>query len=71
MNGGLPRNDVQVVVNNQSGRGSVSVVQQPSSYNNYTAVIRVYDPRPGLRWVQLRHWLSRQLLASLVSRELD
>jgi len=23
------------------------VVQQPSSWNNYTAVIRVYDPRSG------------------------
>ena len=46
-NGGLPRRDVQVVVTDQNGRGSVSVVQQPSSYNNYTAVIRVYDPRPG------------------------
>jgi hypothetical protein len=45
--GGLPRSDVQVFVTDQNGRGSVSVVQQPSSYNNYTAVIRVYDPRPG------------------------
>jgi hypothetical protein len=45
--GGLPRRDVQVTVNDTYGRGSVSVVQQPSSYNNYTAVIRVYDPRPG------------------------
>jgi len=46
-NGGLPRNDAQVFVTDQTGRGSVSVVQQPSSWNNYTAVIRVYDPRPG------------------------
>ena len=45
--GGLPRRDVQVMVTDQYGRGSVSVVQQPSSYNNYTAVIRVNDPRPG------------------------
>jgi hypothetical protein len=45
--GGLPRNDVQVFVTDQTGRGSVSVVQQPSAYNGYTAVIRVYDPRPG------------------------
>ena len=45
--GGLPRSDVQVFVTDQTGRGSVSVVQQPSSYNNYTTVIRVYDPRPG------------------------
>ena len=47
VSGGLPRRDVQVVVSDESGRGSVSVVQQPSSYNGYTAVIRVYDPRPG------------------------
>jgi len=46
-NGGLPRNDVQVFLTDQTGRGSVSVVQQPSSWNNYTAVIRVYDPRSG------------------------
>ncbi|HEX5073991.1 MAG TPA: hypothetical protein VFW03_12320 [Gemmatimonadaceae bacterium] len=46
-NGGLPRTDAQVFVTDQTGRGSVSVVQQPSSWNNYTAVIRVYDPRPG------------------------
>lgn len=45
--GGLPRRDVNVVLTDLSGRGSVSVVQQPSSYNGYTAVIRVYDPRPG------------------------
>ena len=45
--GGLPRNDVQVFVTDLNGRGTVNVVQQPSSYNNYTAVIRVYDPRPG------------------------
>lgn len=45
--GGLPRDDVQVLVSERAGRGSVSVVQQPSSWNNYTAIIRVYDPRPG------------------------
>ena len=47
VSGGLPRNDVQVFVTDQSGRGTVNVVQQPSSWNNYTAIIRVYDPRPG------------------------
>jgi|SRR5688572_9192059 len=45
--GGLPRRDVQVVVNDSYGRGSVSVVQQPSARNGYTAVIRVNDPRSG------------------------
>src|SRR5512138_1293046 len=33
-NGGLPRNDAQVFVTDQTGRGSVSVVQQPSSWND-------------------------------------
>jgi hypothetical protein len=47
VSGGLPRNDVQVFVTDQYGRGSVSVVQQPSAWNNYTAVIRVNDPRSG------------------------
>jgi len=47
MRGGLPRRDVQVFVSNPSGRGTVSVVQQPSVRNGYTAVIRVYDPRSG------------------------
>ena len=45
--GGLPRRDVQVVVTDNYGRGSVSVVQQPSAYNGYTAVIRVNDQRSG------------------------
>jgi hypothetical protein len=45
--GGLPRTDAQVFVSDVNGRGTVSVVQQPSSRNGYTAVIRVYDPRPG------------------------
>lgn len=45
--GGLPRDDVHVVVTDRAGRGTVSVVQQPSARNNYTAVIRVYDPRSG------------------------
>jgi hypothetical protein len=45
--GGLPRDDVRVMVTNEYGRGSVSVVQQPSARNDYTAVIRVYDPRSG------------------------
>ena len=34
------------VVQNQ-GRGSVSVIQQPASWNGYTTVIRVKDPQGG------------------------
>ena len=44
---GIPRDDVELSVQLQEGRGSVYVVQQPSSWNGYTAVIRVRDPRPG------------------------
>jgi hypothetical protein len=43
----LPRRDVTVSVRERSGRGSVNVVQQPSQWNNYTAVIRVRDRQGG------------------------
>jgi hypothetical protein len=43
----MPRSDAQVSVAQGQGRGSVNIVQQPSSYNNYTAVIRVRDPQGG------------------------
>jgi hypothetical protein len=36
---------VRAVVN--SGRGDVSVVQQPTASNNYTAVIRIFDRSSG------------------------
>jgi hypothetical protein len=37
----------QVFVTQNQGRGSVNIVQQPSSYNGYTTVIRVRDPQGG------------------------
>ncbi len=43
----LPRRDVTVTVRERSGRGSVSIVQQPSQWNNYTAIIRVSDRQSG------------------------
>ena len=43
----LPRNDAQAAIAQVQGRGSVSVVQQPSSWNGYTTVIRVRDPQGG------------------------
>jgi hypothetical protein len=43
----LPRRDGQVVVQLQNGRGDVDVIQQPSSANNYTAIVRIRDPRSG------------------------
>jgi hypothetical protein len=43
----MPQNGSQVAISQASGRGSVTVVQQPSSWNGYTAVIRVRDPQGG------------------------
>lgn len=44
---GLPGSDVRVELSVREGRGDVSIVQQPSSSNGYTAVIRVRDPQTG------------------------
>lgn len=44
---GIPRDDVQLMIAQRAGRGTVYVAQQPSAYNGYTAVIRVKDPQGG------------------------
>ena len=43
----MPQNGSQVAIAQASGRGSITVVQQPSSWNGYTTVIRVRDPQGG------------------------
>ena len=43
----LPRADVRVEVKKRRGRGRVSLVEQPSRANNYTAVIRIDDNKGG------------------------
>ena len=43
----MPRNDATVSVAQGTGRGSVYVIQQPSSNNGYTTVVRVRDPQGG------------------------
>jgi hypothetical protein len=43
----LPRRDGQLVVQTLNGRGEVDVIQQPSSQNGYTAIVRIQDPRGG------------------------
>jgi hypothetical protein len=43
----MPRSDATLSVVQHSGRGSVSVVQQPSNWNGYTTVIRINDPQGG------------------------
>jgi hypothetical protein len=44
---GLPDRDVTLRIVQREGRGSIVIEQQPSSGNNYTAVIRVNDPQTG------------------------
>jgi hypothetical protein len=44
---GLPSGAAAVDVEQTEGRGSVSIVQQPSATNGYTAMIRVVDPQSG------------------------
>jgi len=36
-----------VRVNKRDGRGSATVIQQPSRNNDYTAIVRVFDPKGG------------------------
>jgi hypothetical protein len=43
----MQRRDGQLEVQVRQGRGSVSVVQQPSMWNNYTAIVRVLDSPGG------------------------
>lgn len=43
----LPRRDVRLEIAHLDGRGKVSIVQQPSVWNGYVAVIRIEDRRSG------------------------
>ena len=43
----LPRRDGQVTVRLADGRGDVDVIQQPSSSNSYTTVVRIRDRSSG------------------------
>ncbi len=55
----LPRQEGQLGVQMQNGRGDVAVLQQPSARNDYTALVRVRDPRGGQdNYRLLVTWLS-------------
>ncbi len=43
----MPRGNSGVGVSQNSGRGTVTIMQQPAAYNGYTTVIRVSDPQGG------------------------
>ncbi len=44
---GLPAGSGNIDVTQREGRGQVTVIQQPTRENGYTAVLRVLDPQPG------------------------
>lgn len=43
----LPRRDVRLEIARSDGRGVVRIVQQPSVWNKYVAIIRIEDARGG------------------------
>lgn len=50
--GQLPRRAGRLSVSLRQGRGTVSVVQQPASYNDYTAIVRVVDRPSGFGYYE-------------------
>lgn len=44
---GLPNRNANLQIDQRAGRGSIAVVQQPSGWNGYTAIIRINDSRSG------------------------
>ncbi|HTK27327.1 MAG TPA: hypothetical protein VL327_12265 [Pyrinomonadaceae bacterium] len=49
----LPGSPVTVDVNRKKGRGKVRVIQQPSTDNDFTAIVEIYDDGGGAREYQL------------------
>lgn len=43
----LPRQEGDVVLQVENGRGNVAVIQQPNARNGYTTIVRIQDPRSG------------------------
>lgn len=43
----LPQQELTVEVRKRKGRGSVEVIQQPSRFNSYVAVVRITDDKGG------------------------
>ena len=49
----LGTNNSEISVEKKDGRGRVTVIQQPSRRNNYTAIVEIYDDGSGARQYQL------------------
>lgn len=45
--GRLPRGPVQVYLERREGRGRIRIIQQPNPDNDFTAAVRIQDPKPG------------------------
>jgi len=43
----MPRRDVRLEMGRAEGRGTIHIVQQPSMWNQYVAIVRIEDVRPG------------------------
>ncbi len=46
-NGRAPRNNVNVAVDKQDGRGRIFIVQQPNRRNNFTTIVQIVDSKGG------------------------
>ncbi len=49
----LPRREVSVGVNKTEGRGTATVIQQPTGENDYTAVVEIVDTKGGAKEYQV------------------
>jgi hypothetical protein len=55
----LPRRDVHLRLEKVEGRGKVRLVQEPTSWNNYTATVRIDDSKGGSDDYEFAlHWRS-------------
>jgi hypothetical protein len=45
----LPNRNVEIAAIKKQGRGDVKVIQQPSRFNNWEAIIEIYDSGSGAR----------------------
>jgi hypothetical protein len=48
----LPERNVRVRLDNRTGRGTITLRQQPNRRNDFTAIVRVSDPKPDARRYQ-------------------
>ena len=49
----LPRKNVSVGVNKTKGRGTATVIQQPTRENDFTAIVEIIDDKSGAKEYQL------------------